>query len=66
MRRAERSGEREIKTGLGAAEKELVRREVIYALVCEKEDDKVVGESEMVRSRRWEKETGTAALRFGS
>lgn len=51
MQRAERSVGTEMRRRPRAMGEELVRGAVVYALVCEDEDDRVVGGLEMVRGR---------------
>lgn len=52
MRRAERSGARELRRGLGAVKKELVPQGVSYASVCDENDDRVPGGLEMAKWRK--------------
>lgn len=66
MRRAERSGGTEVERGLEAMGKELVRREVLHALVYEKADDRVVEGIRNSGMTEGEKGVKTAASRRGS
>lgn len=52
LRRAETSGKREIIGALEAVWEKLVRWGVVYALVCEKKNDRVDKRSEMAEWRR--------------
>lgn len=55
MQHAERSERRRKRWRLEAEWRELVRRGVIYASVCEEEDDRVIGRSETGKWRKRKK-----------
>lgn len=65
VRRAEHSGETETRRNLGAMREELVHQRAVYALVYEKDDERVLGDRER-RSGRGEEGARKAAARCGS
>lgn len=55
MKRAERREGMGIRRGLGAVGKKLMRREVVYPLVCKEKDDRLVSGLEVAEWRKKEK-----------
>lgn len=51
-RSVHRSEKRGIRPELGAAREKLVGRGLVYALVCEKQEDRIMRESELAEWRR--------------